>query len=497
MSLKGFKFDLKKVSSFTGVKVPEMLGVELGSNRLKLSLVKVLPYKREIVNLLSLGIAGLGDTEVSKALRVAFEGLHARNPEIISIIPSASLITKNIEIPSTDPKEIREIINLQAGRHTPYSREEIIVDYIEIGTYKHSYTKILLVIAARSTIKRQVDILEKAGMRLEKIFFSAEAIARYVSRTLKPEPPDSPQAIVHIDDTSTDFILALGQKAIFVRSIPIGSQQLGLEGERYLVRFADEIKRSLEAYQSEDVEKLPPALVLTGVTEGLNLEPALKTVVNLPVKIFPYLRYLPFAEALAKNPPSAKSGSFLSVASALLVGEELRIDLVPEEIKLRKALEQRGKELIKSGIFIFIIFILTFSILLSKIFFKTINLNKLNDKYKSLSREVDTLEKDFTKIEVIRNYLGSRGYSLEVLTELHKVAPLDLKLSDIRFDEQGKISLRGISESMSIVFSFVENLEKSSYFKEAKTKYTTKRKEGAVDVVDFEINCLLEKEDQQ
>ena len=47
---------------------------------------------------------------------------------------------------------------------------------------------------------------------------------------------------------------------------------------------------------------------------------------------------------------------------------------------------------------------------------------------------------------------------------------------------------------MSIVFAFVDSLEKSSYFKDVKTRYTTKRKDGTRDVTDFEINCLLEKE---
>jgi Tfp pilus assembly protein PilN len=95
---------------------------------------------------------------------------------------------------------------------------------------------------------------------------------------------------------------------------------------------------------------------------------------------------------------------------------------------------------------------------------------------------------------MIKNYLLKRGFALEVLTELYNIAPLDLELSDISFDEQGKFSIRGTSESMSIVFSFVENLAKSKYFKNVKTKYTTKRKVGIKDFTDFEIICQLNTE---
>jgi hypothetical protein len=40
----------------------------------------------------------------------------------------------------------------------------------------------------------------------------------------------------------------------------------------------------------------------------------------------------------------------------------------------------------------------------------------------------------------------------------------------------------------------VDVMENSKYFKDVKTRYTTKRREGARDVTDFEVNCLLDKE---
>ena len=86
--------------------------------------------------------------------------------------PAHLTIAKNIEIPSLDPDEIKEIIDLQAGRHTPYSRGEIIIDYINIGTYRENYTKILLVIVTLSVVRRQIEILAKAGLITEKVFFA-------------------------------------------------------------------------------------------------------------------------------------------------------------------------------------------------------------------------------------------------------------------------------------------------------------------------------------
>ena len=87
----------------------------------------------------------------------------------MNIVSASLAITKNIEIPSCDHAEIREIISLQSRAGTPpYSREEIIVDYVDLGAYKNSYTKILLVIVARNIVKRHYETLSKAGLKPEK-----------------------------------------------------------------------------------------------------------------------------------------------------------------------------------------------------------------------------------------------------------------------------------------------------------------------------------------
>jgi Tfp pilus assembly protein PilN len=86
-----------------------------------------------------------------------------------------------------------------------------------------------------------------------------------------------------------------------------------------------------------------------------------------------------------------------------------------------------------------------------------------------------------------------RGSSVNALTELYDLAPLNLNLNYIKFENGGKFIIRGTADSMATVFSFNGSMEKSKVFKEVKIKYTTKRVEGQKDFVDFEINCLINK----
>lgn len=488
------KFKIKKFSAMPKLGSRDLVGLDLSSSHLKITHAAVALNKFEVIKLISRNISGLSDEELIKAVRESMRELQVNNPFFCVVIPSHLVITKNIEIPSTETREIKEIISLQAGRHTPYSREEIIVDFVEIGTYKNSYTKVLLVIVARSIIQKQFEILEKAGIRPEKVFLAAEGLSFVSGKLFKSESESYPTNIVHVDENFTDFIIVFRNKPVFIRSIPIGTQHLLATSENYESRFVDEVKRSLEAYQSEDIEKVPNTLILAGAIDEVKpLEAILRDSLHLAIKPIPYLANIPISEQGLKSSSATKRISFMNVISSLYAWDKIKVNLVPEEIKLRRSLEERAKDLIKTGILVLTIFVLIFFILMTKIFFKAAYLKRLDVKYQALNQDSKSLEKKYAKVSRIKEYLARRGLSLEVLNELYTVITPDLQVSEVRFDDQGKFTVRGTAESMSSVFGFVENLEKSKYFKDVKTKYTTKRKEGQRDVTDFEIASSITK----
>ncbi len=486
---------IKKFNLFPKITSRELIGVEFGNDVVKIAYLKVTLHKVEVVDMLSRPIGGLTEANISKIVKIALEELRANNPYIIDIVTSPSAITKNIEIPSIDPQEIKEIISLQAGRHTPYAREEIICDYINIGNYKNMYTKILLVIVARQIVRRHFEIMDKAGGKIQKVLFAPEAIASSASNTLKLETGNTPVSIVHLDANYADFVVVFKHKLIFLRSIPMGSEYVSNE-KVYQIKLAEEIQRSLEAYQGEDIEINPNMVVLTGaITQDQNLMGILNDTLHLPIKVISYYRNFTLSEGIINKLNSEKYISFFTLIAPLLTESQLKIDFIPEEIKLNRELAERAKELIKTGILVLASFVILFSILMSKIYFKNAYLKKLNTKYVPISEEVKGLEGNFTMVSLVKNYLSKRGYVLEVLAELYNIQPQELELSDIRFNDQTlKFNVRGTAESMSIVFQFVERMEKSKYFKDVKTKYTTNRKEELKDLTDFEIVASLSKE---
>lgn len=492
------KTDLNKILPLLGLSSAgnrEQVAIELSGNQLKLARAVVYSNRKELVEIAYRDIAGLSDEEISRALKGELVSVGAKNPEVIVAIPANLVITKNIEIPSTNPREIMAIVNLQAGRHTPYSREEIIVDYIDIGIYKQTYTRILLVIAARNIIKRQFLIVERAGVKCSGALFAPEGIAATLDRLLKLNSHEVPTVSLHIDESFTDFMVTFKDKPIFIRPIPIGAQHFVEEREMYQAKFADEVKGSLEAYESEGIGGAPHIVVLIGAVEVVAaLDTTLAEMLHIPTHIAPYGRSTVFSDEMGKKIAAVRHLSLLNAIAPLIAVPAPKVSLVPEEIRLRRNVEERGRDLIKTGICILSLTVLMSAIFISKIYFKGAFLNNLRSQYKEINAQAKQLEDSFTRAMVAANYLSARGYSLEVLGDLYAIIPADLELADIRYDAQGKFSLGGTAGSMSTVFSFVDKMEKSKYFKDVKTKYTTKRKEAKRgDVVDFEIIAALEK----
>jgi len=236
-------------------------------------------------------------------------------------------------------------------------------------------------------------------------------------------------------------------------------------------------------------------LVLSGAKQIYQeevLSASLKNLLNIPVKICVYDN-LPISKTASEVLSANQNSSFLDVIAPLLILEQLHIDLVPEEIKIQKAFKERSRSIIQTGVFIAVIVFLISGILMVKIYLKELYLEKLNLEYETTNEKAKSLEEIFGKVQLARSYLSGRGYVLEVLSQLYDLVTPEIYLHEIRFDGKGTFSVKGTSVSMSSVFSFITNMEKSKYYKDVKTNSTRKREEEGQDLVDFEIISSLEE----
>lgn len=466
----------------------------LSDGTLKMAHVKGEGAKLKLLHIIKKDVKDIAKEELPKIARSALESAGLKKARTICVIPSSVATTKNIEIPSIDPAEIKSIIDLQAGRHTPYSREEILIGYINIGVFQKNYTKVLLVIVNRQVVKDQFSIFAGSGFKVERIVFAPECKAAFYGMLLERKADDLPAGIIDIGRYSTDFTVEFNNTIIASRNIPLGLDHLFREGVPARDKMIQELTTSLESYQNEDIHKLPETFILTSDDAKVKeLEPILKEKFKANVRIISYWDHVAATQPMMlKIVSEFNDESFLDVIATVPALRGIRIDLTPDEIKVQHSIEERGRQVLQVCMFGLMLLLLLCAIFFSKLHFRGQYLERLVKEYNTKRSAVEELERISTNTKIVHDYLKSRMTSLDVINELYEKIPNEIYLKNINFEEDGSIHLQGISESRSTAFALITVLENSVLFKNVKMVSSSAQKDRGKDVSAFEISLKLE-----
>ncbi len=472
----------------------DYISVTITDSILKVAHLRGSPQAFRLMGVFKKEIKDTAEDDWGNIIRTALDGFNVRKAKAICVMPCGATTTKNIEIPSIDPQEIKSIIDLQAGRHTPFAREEIIVGYINIGVHERNYTKTLLIIINRQIIKKQLAAMEQAGLKVEKVVFAPEGKAAFYGELPSLKESETPYGIIDIGKYATDFIIAFKTTVVTCRNIPMGLDQIIKEGTAAQDKLITEVATSLEAYQNEDIHKMPATFILTSDDAKVKELPAiLQEKLKASIKIVPYLDHIAASqEVMLKIVSEFDDESFLDAISGVAKSNSMQVDLTPEEVKVQHAIEDKARQVVQVGIKVIALLLLVCLIFFAKIYFHNQYLARLTAEYESKRKVVEELEEISTNTKIVKDYLHSRMLSLDVINELYSKIPEEIYLKNLTLDEDGTIRLQGISESRSTAFAFVTVLEDSFLFKKAKMISSSAQKDRGKDVSAFEISFRLE-----
>jgi len=434
-----------------------------------------------------------GGDEAAKALKSLLVPFN-RKASVICVVPANAATAKTIEVPSTDPEEIKSIINLQASRHTPYSREEVLISYINLGMNASNNTRLLLVIVHRDMVKERISVLERCGLDVDKILFAPEAQARFYAKALNLKKEAPACGVIDFTLNATSYIIIAKGSLLFERHIPLGIKAM-VEGTDAPARLQDEIKKSMDAYVQEDGSDAPSSYVVTTSHEAVShMLPALKEGLKIEFQVSSFLNFIKGSGDVRKKLQTQfGDDSFLDVIAPASTALKCEINLMPEEMILKKTVDAQSKEASKSGVAAVIMMVLIGAMIMSNIYFKDTFLNKkLIEQFAPQKAQVEVLQERMNKAKLVRGYIKDRMVSLDIIHELYTITPNSIYLNNITVDETGEVTIDGISDSMSEVFSYVKALDDSTMFKEAKTKSTSTKKDNGKDVAAFEIEFKMD-----
>jgi len=469
---------------------------QIDNNWLRLIQVTALKREKKVSMIKAMDIASLSDEEITQKVSGLAAELKINSRYLILSIPRQLTTTRNLDLPSANPLEIKDMIELQIGKQTPYASDEVIKDYQILGSGADGYSKVLLVIVHRDIVGRYLKILESAGLKAQRVSFGSEGLLNWRNLAYREKlAAEKVHILIEVDYDASDFEVVLNDKMVFGRSISLGFSQLPGQLEQWQKKFVEEVNHSIYAYQNEIMGKEIDKIIISQprlVGDSLD-QAVLEKEFGLPVEIIDQFKDIPFTEegVSSYNSLIRTDLSFAGLLGLGLPAVEHKIDLVPQEHQIGKAVKEKGKDLYIMGILLVFILVAFSGVFLGRMYNKERYLGQLKQRLGEIQNKTKELNSMIRGIETIKDRVYTRGMSLNLLYEVHRSVLPEMYLNSVSFDGKQELTLRGESNEMSEVFNFVNKLEESTYFQNVKSKYATKRKEGDKEMTDFEISCPL------
>lgn len=183
-----------------------------------------------------------------------------RGAKVSLAIPPAQIIIRKMSIPSTNEKQLEQLVKLEVetGLHLPF--ENPVYDYVTTSV-DEDQSHLLVFAAPRKPIQDYIDILEAAGLRVNSIEISATALARSIM--LNQGQTFAETMLIHLERSLLDIYMFREGNPVFIRTINVADLQAG-RTEPMAVPGREEISYRSEvaaAYESAE-ERLSPEQML-------------------------------------------------------------------------------------------------------------------------------------------------------------------------------------------------------------------------------------------
>jgi len=285
-----------------------MVGLDIGSKTIK---IVELASAGKVMKLKASGIAAhkgitpdltKEDKELDKvveAIKKLYKEARISSKNVAIALPESQVYTRTIKFPLLTDAEISSAVKWEAEQYIPIPVNDAIIQHQVIERREDTtpaQVTVLLVAAPKVLVDKYARTVEMAGLNLSAVETELLALVRSLA------PDDATVMIVDFGARSTDIAVAKNGQLMFSRSIPTAgdaltravSQTLGidpsqaeeykrtygmtatqLEGkvkaalEHVFKLVADEMRKAMHFYSSEEKGDAPKSVILAGGTAGL------------------------------------------------------------------------------------------------------------------------------------------------------------------------------------------------------------------------------------
>ncbi len=362
---------------------------------------------------------------------------------------------RRLELPSTAPKEIASMLELQLGKLTPYPRAEILSAWTVVGSFREGYTTILLAIARKAPIEGVIQLLKSKGIAPLWAGVSTEGLEAWVASA---KQGGQLLALIDIDFASTDCaILSSDGRLLFTHSIGIGYEQLST-GDQAALRLVGELIRLPRILLHEEIKGQIGRGLITGAWLPLeHIVEQLTSQWGVPVEVRDALE--PFARVEIRERAKATHVSYTALVGALASNRSPRIDLIPRETRVSQALQVRSKQLARLAVNL--AGMLSIALLFYALRWFTLEqyLRDLRERLIPLERTSQEIMRRQEAMRTARQWLDPAESALSVIQAVASASDPAVTITQLSFKEGEPVKIRGTAGTSQAPYEFLDRLK--------------------------------------
>jgi Tfp pilus assembly protein PilN len=379
-----------------------------------------------------------------EALSAARQQIDPGAHRIVTAVKGEDVWFHVLSLPTTVPKEVAQMLELQMDTLTPLPLEEVVYGFEPLGTTADA-TKVLVAIAAKAAVNERVEALEAAGLAPALVSVDTLALFRGAQRAGLLATDARLNALIEVTPTAGHIVLFSDGQPLSIRTVMVSDDPQGLIAE---------LQRTLITAQ---VEHAREAGTVTFATWHEELRDAVEQLRRV---------WHGTAEALSNGRvPSPVACLCLEAAAA--TGPQ--VNLLPDEWRVKRRSDRYRRSLVLAGIGLAGLYVLALLAFLVAMAVEQSHVRSARARVEALRPAYSAARQLHGTLTAMKLQLDNKYSALEVLREVTRLMPDGVTLNGFAFKKDQNVTLRGQSASAVNANEFISRLEKSEFFASVKT----------------------------
>jgi len=375
----------------------------------------------------------------------------------VGIAPDKMLM-RVAELPTTDPAEMANMIQLQVDAFSPFPDDRICVSH-EILTTGEAGVRVLIAAVQKDMIETTGSVLKKAGLDIQRI--DAEAMAWWHLLAENVLPSDEGRYLFLILEPWGGVWIAIQRRT----PLAFRAVSLPLPADVPFGEFAPEIARDAGAFLlSIDMEHGSTSLsgleiFCRGIDSGV-LSSALREELQHEAAIHSLDLLAPISEGLARR----FIGTNLLSSLTRVRNGQAALDLVPASWRSTIIARRMRQRLLAATIGVLAVWLAAMAVFFGVYQYQHFRLARLEKKLTALHKPAEDVRMMQNQARSFEQYLDRKYSALECLLEISRNLPKDVLLTSFQFKKGKSIIIRGEALAVNAIYDYKQALDKSQLF---------------------------------